>query len=88
MTRTSINLAVDLAIAALFLALIATGFVLGFALPPGTNKGLCLWGLSRHQFGNIHLGVSFAFLGARVPALAMGSRRGGQAHGPESLSER
>jgi hypothetical protein len=63
MNRTAINLAVDLVVAALFLALIATGFILGFALPPGTNKSLCLWGLSRHQFGNIHLWISFAFLG-------------------------
>jgi hypothetical protein len=63
MNRTAINLAVDLATAALFLALIATGFILRFALPPGTNKGLCLWGLSRHQFGDIHLWISFAFLG-------------------------
>lgn len=63
MNRTGINLAVDLAVAALFLALIATGFILGFALPPGTNKNLCLWGLSRHEIGNIHLWISFAFLG-------------------------
>jgi hypothetical protein len=64
MSRTAINLAVDLAAAALFLALIATGFILGFALPPGTNKSLYLWGLSRHQFGSIHLWISLAFLGA------------------------
>jgi mono/diheme cytochrome c family protein len=63
MNRTTINLAVDLAIAALFLALIGTGFILGFALPPGTNKALCLWGLSRHQFGDIHLWISLSFLG-------------------------
>jgi hypothetical protein len=62
MNRTTINLAIDVAAAALFLALLATGFVLGFALPPGTNKSLSLWGLSRHQFGNIHLGNSLAFL--------------------------
>jgi hypothetical protein len=63
MNRTALNLAVDLAVAALFLALIATGFILGFALPPGSNKSLCLWGLSRHKLGNIHLWMSFAFLG-------------------------
>jgi hypothetical protein len=64
MSRTAINLAVDLVIAALFLAMIATGAILELALPPGTNKSLILWGLTRHQFGHIHLWISFAFLGA------------------------
>ena len=38
MSRTSVNLLVDLSAAALFLGMIATGYILGFALPPGTNK--------------------------------------------------
>jgi hypothetical protein len=71
MNRSAINLAVDLAIAALFLALLATGLTLAFALPPGTNKRLCLWGLSRHQLGNIHLWISLAFVGVVLLHVAL-----------------
>ena len=62
MSRTVINLAVDLAAAALFAGMAATGYVIAFAMPPGTNRSLILWGMTRHQWGSIHLWVSFALL--------------------------
>ena len=38
MTRGSLNLVVDTAAAALLTAMIGTGYVLWFVLPPGTNR--------------------------------------------------
>jgi hypothetical protein len=64
MTRTALNLVIDLAAAALFLAMLATGYVLWFALPPGTNKSLWLAGLSRHEWGIVHAWISLALIGA------------------------
>lgn len=58
MQRTSLNLAIDIALAALFLAMAATGYLLFFPLPPSSNKNLTLWGLSRHQWGEIHFCIS------------------------------
>jgi hypothetical protein len=62
MSRTAINLIVDLSATALFLGMSATGFVLAFVMPPGTNRTLILWGLTRHQWGSVHLCISFALL--------------------------
>jgi hypothetical protein len=41
----------------------ATGYILRFPLPPGSNKSLSLWGLTRHQWGDVHFWVSLALLG-------------------------
>ena len=64
MNRTAVNLLIDLAAAALFLGMMATGYILWFALPPGTNKTLSLWGMTRHQWGSVHAWISFGLLGA------------------------
>ena len=63
MNRTFRNLIVDLAAAFLFLGMMATGYILRFPLPPGTNKVLTLWGFTRHQWGGIHFWLSSCFLG-------------------------
>lgn len=62
MSRAIFNLAVDLLAAALLLGMALTGLVLGFVLPPGTNRSLSLWDLTRHQWGTIHLWISFVLL--------------------------
>ena len=44
MKRTSLNLIVDVSAGILLLGMIATGYVLRFPLPKGTNKSHTLWG--------------------------------------------
>jgi len=56
------NLIVDLVAGLLFVGLLATGYVLEFALPPGTNKDLILWGWARHDWGQVHAWISGGFL--------------------------
>ena len=63
MNRTLLNILIDIAAASLFLAMIVTGYILRFPLPPGTNKSAALWGLTRHEWGTIHSWISFALLG-------------------------
>ena len=48
--------------AALLTAMVATGYVLWFVLPPGTNRTHVLWGLLRHQWGTMHFWISAALL--------------------------
>jgi uncharacterized membrane protein len=60
--RTLLNLIVDLAAAVLLLGMIATGYILRFPLPPGTNKSHALWGLTRHCWGSVHFWISAALL--------------------------
>jgi len=62
MKRILDNLHVDLIAAALMVAMVATGYIIRFPLPPGTNKSLSLWGLTRHQWGTIHFWISLGLL--------------------------
>lgn len=80
MARASLQLAVD-SLALVACAFVATtGLVLENALPPGSGRldvGLpdrqivLLWGLSRHEWGRIHLWAAYALLAILVLHLAM-----------------
>lgn len=71
MNRTVLNLTVDFVATLLFLSMIATGYLLRFPLPPGSNKSLSLWGLSRHQWGDLHFWISAALLLVMLIHLAL-----------------
>lgn len=62
MQKTLINTLVDLAVAFILLGMLMTGYVIKFPLPPGTNKKWMLWGLTRHQWGEIHFWISAVLL--------------------------
>ncbi|MEI7997720.1 MAG: DUF4405 domain-containing protein [Methylococcaceae bacterium] len=62
MNRTIANVIIDIIAAFLFLGMIATGYLLRFPLPPGSNKALSLWGYTRHQWGNFHFWISLGLL--------------------------
>lgn len=63
MKRYFDNLLIDLVAATLMIGMAATGYILRFPLPPGSNKYLALWGLTRHQWGDVHFWISLALLG-------------------------
>jgi hypothetical protein len=71
MNRTLVNIIIDLVATQLFLGMIATGYLLRFPLPPGSNKTLTLWGLSRHQWGDIHFWISLGLLAVLMIHLAL-----------------
>lgn len=71
MNRTLINVVTDALAALAMLGMIATGTVLRFALPPGTNRSLSLWGLTRHQWGDLHFWLALAALGVVVIHLVL-----------------
>ena len=62
MNRTLANIIIDIIAAFLFLGMMATGYLLRFPLPPGSNKTLSLWGYTRHQWGDIHFWISLGLL--------------------------
>lgn len=66
MNRKLSNFVTDALAALVMLGLIATGIILRFALPPGTNRSLALWGLTRHQWGDLHFWVALATLGVII----------------------
>jgi len=62
MKRFLDNLIVDLIAAGLMIGMLATGYIIRFPLPPGSNKYLTLWGLTRHEWGDIHFWISLGLL--------------------------
>ncbi|MDI1292983.1 MAG: DUF4405 domain-containing protein [Methylobacter sp.] len=71
MNRTIANIIIDIIAAFLFLGMIATGYLLRFPLPPGSNKTLSLWGYTRHQWGDIHFWISQGLLVVLVVHLVL-----------------
>ncbi len=62
MTRVKWNPVVDMALAAAFLAMVLTGFILEYPLPPGAGRHALLWGLDRHAWGELHFYASLALM--------------------------
>ena len=63
MRRSTLNFVVDLVTLLAIFAMIATGLVIRFVLPPGTGGrhgegGVLLWGLGRHDWGDLHFWTS------------------------------
>jgi membrane associated rhomboid family serine protease len=56
-----------------FCAMGGTGLLLAFRLPPGSRggRGLSAWGLSRHEWGDWHTWLSYAFLALIFAHLAL-----------------
>lgn len=56
-----------------FCAMAGTGLLLAYRLPPGSRggAGLTALGLSRHEWGDIHMWLSFAFIGLILVHLAL-----------------
>jgi Domain of unknown function (DUF4405) len=80
LNRPKLNLIIDLLAFACAVFLIATGFLLEYMLPPGSGRLgtegfgvgpgglqrpiLLLWGLTRHEWGNIHFYVAIGLMSA------------------------
>jgi Domain of unknown function (DUF4405) len=62
MSRGFLNLVIDTVAAALLTAMVGTGYILWFVLPPGTHRTDILWGLLRHQWGAVHFWISLVLL--------------------------
>ena len=71
MRRTNFNFLVDGALAAILLAMIATGIILRFTLPPGSGHSLVLWNLSRHQWGDLHFWLALCAAAIVILHLAL-----------------
>jgi len=71
MKRNIINICVDLVSFLVMLGLIWTGFLIHYVLPLGTGGRhseplLTLWGLGRHDYGNIHFYLALILIGLMV----------------------
>ena len=65
MKKHRLNFAVDLVTLLLMLAMVATGLIIRYVLPPGSGghdggPALSVWGLSRHGWGAVHFWLAVA----------------------------
>ena len=64
MRKNTLNFIVDLLTLLAIFTMIGTGLIMYLTLPPGSgSRGLILWGLGRHDWGDVHFWSSVA-LGA------------------------
>lgn len=62
MKKPQLNFVIDVVAFAAFVFMAATGVLLVYTLPPGSGRWSSVWGLSRHQWGDIHLWLAIIFL--------------------------
>ena len=62
MKKPKLNFVIDLAAFAAFVFMAATGVLLVYTLPPGSGRWATVWGMSRHQWGDVHLWLAVLFL--------------------------
>ncbi len=67
MRKNTINFIVDLITLIVMLSLISTGLIIRYILPPGSGghaggRGLLLWGMHRHDWGDIHFWLSMTLI--------------------------
>lgn len=60
MRKHEVNFWIDTLAFFLFLGLISTGLLIYLIIPPAS--GLSIWGLDRHDWGDIHFWISLSFL--------------------------
>jgi len=74
MKKSKLNLIIDALLLLCIAAIAGIGFLIKYVLVPGyrrweiynRNVDLSFWGLDRHEWGTIHLGVGFVFLALLV----------------------
>ena len=72
MRKNTLNFSVDLLTALAILVMVATGLIMEFTLPPGSgSRGLVLWSMMRHEWGNIHFWASVALAGILILHVAL-----------------
>ncbi|MFH1131480.1 MAG: DUF4405 domain-containing protein, partial [Pseudomonadota bacterium] len=66
--RADLNFVIDAITLLLMLAMIITGIVIRYVLPPGTGgkeggRALLVWGMNRHEWGDVHFWLAVSLVG-------------------------
>jgi len=72
MRKNTLNFIVDLATLLAILVMVGTGLIMKFTLPPGSgSRGLVLWSMTRHEWGDVHFWASVALAALLVLHVAL-----------------
>ena len=74
--KTQLNRLLNLVLYLACCACVGTGFLLAFRLPPGSRggHGLQVWGLDRHEWGDIHFVLALIIVVLTAVHLALHGR--------------
>ena len=61
MRKSTLHFSIDTAAFLLFLFLVSTGTLIYLILPPGSGQ-LSIWGMTRHEWGDLHFLAALGFL--------------------------
>lgn len=70
-SKANISRALNALLWAVFCAMSGTGLLLAFRMPPGSGRRLTALGLGRHDWGDWHTWLSYAFLALIAAHLAL-----------------
>ena len=62
MSKSAVNFLVDAVALAAIMLLSATGVLIRYVLPPGSGHFDQLWGMDRHQWGQVHFWIAVVLL--------------------------
>ncbi len=71
MNQSKINFVIDALGLVLLVMLAATGFLIYFVLPAGMGHGQAVWGMTRHDWGDVHFWLAVGLLAMIGLHLAM-----------------
>jgi hypothetical protein len=71
MNKSTANAIVDSVAFVALLLLAATGVLMRYVLPPGSGHFSTLWGMDRHQWGDVHFWIAVSLLGVLTLHLAL-----------------
>ncbi len=73
MRRQVLNFVIDALGFFLMLPIVSTGFLLRWILPPGSRggRGLELWGLTRHDWGDVHFWLALSLVALALIHVAL-----------------
>jgi len=64
MRREKLNFMIDAVAFAAFVLLTSTGVVMSYILPPGSGRFSILWGMDRHEWGQLHFWIAVVLMAA------------------------
>ncbi len=71
MTRNMLNFLIDLVTATVMVGMVATGLLIHFVLPAGSGSRRFVWGLARHDWGEVHFWLAMAAIAIVALHLAL-----------------
>lgn len=62
MKKGNLNFVIDIVAFVSFVFLISTGFLIRYVLPPGSGHFSMLWGMDRHEWGQLHFLIAVVLI--------------------------